>query len=116
MRGNSASFVRSRGSALAWNCVELILVANDFESAFGDTRDSGGRTRMGGNGEGSVPGIEAMGWTSRGGGVGGEDAVEWKTSIVRGESPGGEKRTERRLARRVDGFFFIAERWCEETD
>jgi hypothetical protein len=60
MRGNSASFVRSRGSALAWNCVELILVANDFESAFGDTRDSGGRTRMGGNGEGSV-GIEAMG-------------------------------------------------------
>jgi hypothetical protein len=47
---------------------------------------------MGGNGEGSV-GIEGWGWTSRAGGVGGEDAVEWKTSIVRGESPGGEKRT-----------------------
>jgi len=112
MRGNSASFVRSRGSALAWNCVELIDWLRMISSRRSGTRDSGGRTRMGGNGEGSV-GIEAMGWTSRGGGVGGEDAVEWKTSIVRGESPGGEKRTESRLAR---CFVFIAERWCEETD
>jgi len=112
MRGNSASFVRSRGSALAWNCVELIDWLRMISSRRSGTRDSGGRTRMGGNGEGSV-GIEGWGWTSRGGGVGGEDAVEWKTSIVRGESPGGEKRTESRLAR---CFVFIAERWCEETD